>query len=222
MKNLKGLLVVALMAVSAPAFAQFANSGSSSSADTEDYNRVGISYENFTLSPDYDDAENTGLNGVGVSYIHGFSVSSTLPIFVETGAKFTAAFKNENGGDYYDEDAEVKTTYLNIAVPVNVAYKFAVGEGMSIQPYLGLNLKFNLVAKQKMSFDEAPEDDESIDFFDKDDVDNTWKRFQLGWHIGAGLNYNQFYVGLSYGTDFIKIHKRVNTGTFSIGVGYNF
>lgn len=37
MKNLKVLLAAAFIAVSAPAFAQFANSGSSSSADTEDY-----------------------------------------------------------------------------------------------------------------------------------------------------------------------------------------
>lgn len=62
-----------------------------------------------------------------------------------------------------------------------------------------------------------------MSFFDKDDMDgDEWKRFQLGWHIGAGFNYNQFYVGLSYGTDFIKIAEKVNTGTFSLGIGYNF
>ncbi len=216
MKNLKVILVAALMAVSAPAFAQFANSGSSSSsADTEDYNRVGITYENANLSPKGGDS--FGLNGFGVNYIHGFSVSSELPLFVETGLKFSGVFHSESEGS-----EEVKNTFMYLAVPVNVAYKFAVGENMSIQPYLGLNLKFNLVGKQKYTDSDYPEDDYEINVFDKDDMDPTWKRFQLGWHIGAGLNYKQFYVGLSYGTDFIKIAKKVNTGTFSIGVGYNF
>lgn len=222
MKNLKVLLAAAFIAVSAPAFAQFANSGSSSSADTEDYNRVGISYENWNLSPKGGDG--MGFNGFGVNYIHGFSVSSELPIFVETGLKFSALFRSDSEEMGYDEDLDMKYTFMNLAVPVNVAYKFAIGDNMSIQPYLGLNLKFNLVGKIKAEYDG---DSESISVFDKDDMEDAemgdaWKRFQLGWHIGAGLNYKQFYVGLSYGTDFIKIAKKVNTGTFSIGVGYNF
>ncbi|MCM1503645.1 MAG: porin family protein [Muribaculum sp.] len=218
MKNLKVLFASALLAVSAPAFAQFANSGSSSSADTDGYNRVGISYENVNIDPKGGDG--IGLNGFGISYIHGFSVSSTLPIFVETGLKYSAGFHSDSEGDYYDDDLEIKHTFMSLSVPVNVAYKFAVGEGMSIQPYLGLNLKLHLVGKEKYEYDG---ESESISVFDDDDMDgDAWKRFQLGWHIGAGFNYNKFYVGLSYGTDFIKIAKKVNTGTFSVGVGYNF
>lgn len=222
MKNLKVLFAAAFIAISAPAFAQFANSGSSSSStDTEDYNRVSITYNNIDLSPDGGDG--FGLNGVGVDYIHGFSLSSELPLFIETGAKFTAAFHSESLDDGY-EDFDMKYTFMSLAVPVNVAYKFAIGEDMSIQPYAGLNFKFNVVGKIKASYDG---DSESWSVFDKDDMDelemgDTWKRFQLGWHIGAGLNYKQFYVGLSYGTDFIKIAKKTNTGTFAVGVGYNF
>ncbi len=217
MKNLKVILAAALLTVSAPAFAQFANSGNSSSADTEDYNRVGITYENLNISPKGGDG--FGLNGFGINYIHGFSVSSTLPIFVETGLKYSANFHSESE-EMSGDDLDVKTTFMSLSVPVNVAYKFAVGDGMSIQPYLGLNLKLHLMGKQKYSYDG---ESESVNVFDKDDMDgDAWKRFQLGWHIGAGFNYNQFYVGLSYGTDFIKIAEKVNTGTFSLGVGYNF
>ena len=44
----------------------------------------------------------------------------------------------------------------------------------------------------------------------------------MGWQIGAGLNYKQFYVGLGYELDFIKIAEKVNTSNFYVGVGYNF
>ena len=66
--------------------------------------------------------------------------------------------------------------------------------------------------------------EEKYNMFDKDDVgkDGQWKRFQLGWHIGVGATYKAFYLGLSYGTDFMELAKKLNTSTFKIGVGYNF
>ncbi len=50
----------------------------------------------------------------------------------------------------------------------------------------------------------------------------TWKHFQMGWHIGAGLNYKALYLGLSYGTDFTEICKKTKTSNFAVSVGYNF
>lgn len=205
MKNLKVLMAAAFIALSAPAFAQFANSGTSSSADTEDYNRIGVDFNSWNMSPKGGDG--TSFSGVGVNYIHGFSVSSDMPIFVETGAKFMAAFKSEDG---------VKGTYGNISVPVNIAYKFTFDNpDLSVVPYTGINFKLNLIGKY--TFDDEY-DAEDIDWYS----DADFKRFQMGWHIGAGLNYKQFYVGLGWGIDFIKIADETNTSNFNIGVGYNF
>lgn len=204
MKNLKVLLAAAFIAVSAPAFAQFANSGSSSSADTEDYNRVGVTYNNWNMSPKGGDG--TSFSGVGIDYIHGFSISSELPLFVETGAKFMAAFKSEDG---------VKGTYGYISVPANIAYKFTFNNpDLSVVPYTGINFKLNLLGKYTYDDDDA----EDYDWYS----DGDCKRFQMGWQIGAGLNYKQFYVGLGYELDFIKIAEKVNTSNFYVGVGYNF
>ena len=127
--------------------------------------------------------------------------------------------------DYDDYEVEQKLTTLNLAVPVNVAYQFAVGENFTIEPFVGLNLKFNALADLKFTETyDGDEESESISMFDKDlDKDARWKRFQLGWHVGANLLLqNKYYLNLQYGTDFMAICKKTNTSTFSVGLGLNF
>ena len=61
--------------------------------------------------------------------------------------------------------------------------------------------------------------------FDKKDTgskDSQWKRFQMGWQIGIGLNYNKLYVGVSYGKDITELCKKTKLSTTSITLGYNF
>lgn len=58
------------------------------------------------------------------------------------------------------------------------------------------------------------------------DKDATWNRFQMGWHVGVGLQYKPFYLGVTYGTDFIKAYKHkdagVNSGNLAVTIGYCF
>lgn len=188
----------------------------------QDYNRLGLSYELEFLNPKYGD--NTNLNSFGVGYLHGFGLSSSVPIYLETGLKMTAGFWGESEEDS-DEKYSVNIQKLSFAVPVNVAYRFNVGNGLSIQPYLGLNLKLNALLQTKETYSEEGYDDEkeTYNWLKGDDAASV---FQLGWHVGAGLNYHWLYFGLSYGTDFIKLntHKdaSINSSTFNVTVGYNF
>lgn len=226
MKKLLILLVGALMSA-APTFAQFSNTGGSSPSsggslvkDCNPYDRIGIEYLNRTISYDGSSDDDQSTNGVGIYYLHGISLSKDLPLFLEIGGKLDVGFWSDTYEGYY-EDFDTKLTTMSLSVPVNLAYKLSFGNGdFSILPYLGLNFRGNILAKQKF---EGDGEDETIDLFDKDDVgkDEAWKRFQLGWHIGAGFNYKQFYLGLSYGTDFIKIAKKTSTGTFAVGIGVN-
>ena len=74
-------------------------------------------------------------------------------------------------------------------------------------------------------FWEETEDKQEANMFDKKEAggkDSQWKRFQMGWQIGIGLNYNQLYVGIGYGKDFTELCKKVKTSTTSITLGYNF
>lgn len=244
MNNSK-ILLTAILAISCamPAAAQFANTGNTTTttttrvaSDINPYDRVSVSYVNTMLSTDVKNADDFSINGVGIDYIHGFSLSKSFPLYLETGVKATLSFYSREDcafANIWDDDAEnkdFKTTFqtLSAAIPLNLAYKFTLTNGeVSIVPYLGLNFKFNIMANGKQVYDpdHGDKEKEKYDFFDKKDMgdkDACWKRFQLGWHIGAGLNYRQLYIGLSYGTDFMELAKKVNTSTFAVSVGYNF
>ncbi len=59
-------------------------------------------------------------------------------------------------------------------------------------------------------------------------------RFQMGWQIGVGFEYQKYYLGVQYGTDFIPAysHKfeydgatskpKVNSQALKISLGYTF
>lgn len=79
--------------------AQRASDSAMSANDIKDYNRIGISYNNthYGFNDAYDNDSNFGLNGVGIDYIHGFSVSENLPLYIETGLNFDFNFSTKIG-----------------------------------------------------------------------------------------------------------------------------
>ena len=222
--------------------------GGASVASAEGYNRVAVSYDLSTLSFNKDasywedKSESVGLNGFGINYIHGFGVAENM--FVEAGANLDFLFgsKGEKETDddvYWDED-KTKFQNINIQVPVNFVYRFNVAEGVSIDTYVGLNFKFHFTNKYKEEYtcsdSEYNESGEWINLFNDDeknmgDKDATWNRFQMGWHVGVGCNYQRYYLGVQFGTDFIPAYShnygegyepKVNTSNLKVSLGYTF
>lgn len=251
MKSLKFLVAAAMMMATATGFAQFANSGAASSSSkngyvASSYDRFGVSYNSYKYTFDKEDTDDRALTGIGVEWIHGFGLSSTTPIYIETGLKFIYAFKSESlddikyGSKSYEN--QIKYNMMNIAVPINLAYRFTLpgNSDVSITPFTGITLKYNIASKYKNTVDEEYyekrgwDTDKEIeeqgyekwyDYFDKKDVGdkkNTHKRFQFGWQIGAGLSYKALYLGLSYNIDFTKVAKKTKTSNFAATIGYNF
>lgn len=223
MKTVKILMMAGALAISTPAFAQFSNASTGSGSvtrDTNPYDRLSISYQYDMNKYDKKDVDDQNMNGFAIDYIHGFSISRTYPLFIETGIGLNTGFYSNDDNDNFT----TKITALSVNVPVNIAYKFNINTDFSIHPYLGLNCKVNVLAKGKQQYDNSDRKDDEYDCFDKKDMgkDGQWKRFQLGWHIGAGINYKAFYAGLSYGTDFMELAKKLNTSTFKVSIGYNF
>lgn len=215
MKALKIALAGAIMALSAPAYAQSADDNGTNKG----YRRISIDYVNRTISPDYDDTESYSTNGVGSTLLRGISVSKKIPIFIEYGIGFDYGHWSKSGGsefaDYYK--ASLNTFACN--VPVNLAYKFDISGGVSITPYLGVNFRVNALARMKKEYNDVSYD---WNMFDKDlDKDERWKIFQAGWHIGAGVNFHKLYLGINYGTDFNAICKDTNTSTLMVSLGIN-
>lgn len=245
-------MLAGALAVSLNASAQFSNNASTRSGKTNysgvitpTYDRFQISYVNEKISPDKGD--DTSLNGVGLNWIHGISVSKNLPLYVQTGLDLHLGFwSDEEKQDFgYNEGYyKSKITTLNAAIPVNLAYKINASSSFSIEPLIGLNVKFNILAKNKRSIDTDDEDfleeikdmtkDElkerynvgDYNMFDKKDTgskETTWKRFQIGWHIGANFIFSQkYYAGITYGSDFMEIYKKANSSTLTVGLGYIF
>jgi len=217
---MKTKLIIACTALLACASVANAQPEQTNDALRDSYNTVGISYTNVALGFD-DDDDNFSLNGFSLDYNHGFSISKTLPMFIEAGARLNFGFHSDseksNGWK-----AEVKTSWISFSVPVNFAYKFGVGESVTLKPYTGINFKLNILGNEKYTETDrhGDKDSESYNFFDKDDWD--FHRFQMGWQIGVDVQYKPFIFGLEYGIDFIKMRKDVNSSQLSVKVAYQF
>lgn len=218
MKATKLFLTAALSVASTCAFAQFANSSSSSSiggssAGEDSYKRLEVGFSTGTMKYDGHDADESE-KGATVGLIYGNRLTQSMPLFLESGFKMTWLTRSDS-----EDGLDAKFNYLNLAIPVNLVYKFAVTDAISINPYAGLNLKVNLVAKEKYEYDG---ESESYSYFDKDDVEDTWNRFQVGANIGVGINFKSLYLGYNFNPDFMEIAKKVKYPSHTISLGVNF
>lgn len=223
-----------LLGISATAFAQ-------KGQPTDSYNRVYVSFQpQLYTNVDVDgEAMFDTPTGFSVGYLHGFSVSNQVPIFVEVGGRLNYAFgDNDYTFPSLNSSFSFKDKFLNLTVPVNFAYRYTFSNGMSISPYVGLTFKLNLIAKKKIETNVAGHSSEyTVNLFkDKDDNSEAselleesgydWKRFQVGSQVGFGFNWKALYVGVHYGVDFGKIAKGiggdVSTSNYGVTVGYTF
>ncbi len=228
MKTFRLYLTLCLFVATMTASAQFANSTSapspsgSSSANTEEWSGLRLSYNPMTMSTDVKGFDDWDFTGLSIGYVTGISISKTMPLFVETGVHLQWMHYNESSSD---DDYEETVNMYSISIPANLTYRYSVNENFSLLPYVGLNFRGNLSGT--LTTDDG-DDEEEIDLFDKKDMgssDNTWSRFQVGWQIGIGANLgDKFYASVGYGSDFSEIWKEMKAklSTTSITVGFNF
>lgn len=220
---------VALMATSLLASAQTGHA-----SFYVQYNSLGVG--EFADVLDDMDAENNKLNGLTVGGSKAFSVTSSLPLFVEVGAGLTYAWAKIydeeetedcplDCGDEFSVASKTTSQHLMVNVPVNVMYKFQIpNTSIILEPYVGLNVKGHILGqmKSKMKYEaccddmedvmdemmeEMDEDDMSSNYFDKDDMGGkkyVAKRVNIGWQVGANVDFGKAFVGVSYGSDFGK------------------
>ena len=105
----KALLALILTCTALLANAQIETS------DIKDYNRVGLSYNNTHYG--YNNAygshhndNNFSMNGIGIEYIHGCSITKSNPFFLEVGVGFGASFHNDSDVTNY-MGAAIKERY---------------------------------------------------------------------------------------------------------------
>lgn len=248
---MKKLFTLALlMCFTAGAFAQFMNTGNGSGSnggglenDCSSYNQFLFSYTNNTFSSeafdDYDDEElwGTKFNGFSIAYLHAFSLSSKLPMFLETGIEWGMGFAASelDDCDFMLDEEEVEGEYkdtrtmMNLTVPLNFVYKFKFND-FAIKPYTGFYIKANVMAQgQTKLYDEDGKNvtnqynnemkeyyeeyfDEEYEpitnFLDKKEMDKyVWSVIQGGWQIGVLFDYKNLTLGVGYALDFNPIYK---------------
>ena len=198
-------------------------------------NRASVFYDLNTISPKYGD--NAYFNGYGVGYNIDFRVSKTMPLYVGTGLDVRFLFHKDEIAANMDYDpivTNVNSTLINLNLPVNVSYRVPVADKFFMTPFVGLNFRVQAYGNADLSYRvpaNTPDDviealensDTDINLFSSDDMgDAHLRRFQMGWQAGVNLEYNQVTLGLSFGTDFVKLHKNVGGSNFMVSLGYAF
>lgn len=206
------MAIAAVMSLGASA--QLISSNTVTHKASKNYSRLSVSYNSISMDKDLIDG---GMNGFSLAWTKGISVSSTTPLFIETGIGATYAFKSD---DEYGVD--ISNKFLGVTVPVNLAYKWNVSNtDINLIPFVGVYLRGNLYGNTKYEYNG---DDEDYNWFDDyEDGGMEAARFSFGWNIGVGFEYSKLYVGLSYGSDFNEfVEKADKPGIFSATVGLNF
>lgn len=239
MKKARFCAVLVLLTVCVTSFAQFTNSSSvsSSASGNDEWGTFWLEWNPSSLKPSKGDSQS--FTGLSAGFSHAFSLSSGSPLFLEGGLGIQYSFYSVDGDDYYDDEMSIKVNWLSLKVPVNFVYRYNLpNSNISLCPFAGVTLRFNLSGKMKYEYegydyegydyeeDEYYDDSEELDLFDKDDMgskDATWKRFQIGWQIGAkALFNNKVTLGVSYGSDFSEIVKKTKINTTTVSLGFIF
>lgn len=207
MKKFILLVVITIIATAANAQTQ--------SGVNSDYNQISLSFMSTTLN--VDGYSTQASEGAAMEYKHGFSISSTIPLYVEAGAQLSFF-----PGKVDDDVLDGKLNLFRINVPVSVAYKFTLPKNNSfwIKPYAGLDFIGNCMYK------------EDAWHWDKDYT----KAIQGGWHIGVNVGYQSINLGVKYARDFTDLYSKnfekgydlidyafgVQTSNFLVSIGYDF
>lgn len=230
---IKFFVAAALLAVSVTASAQFTNyskGGSSSAVNTNGWGTFYLQWNPSSFKTDAKGADDQSFTGFSVGYNQAFSISKNTPLYVEAGAALQCSYYSE---DLEDDEIEYtqKFNMFSAKIPVSLMYKFDLpNSNVSLVPLAGVDFRINFSGKIKNEV--SYEDDyyyyeleEEYDPFDKKDMgkSNVWDRLQIGWHIGVNAHFGEnWLLGLSYGSDFSEIAKKVKISTTSVTLGYRF
>lgn len=118
---------------------------------------------NPNRKPDIPAKENYFLKGISLGWVGDIILSKKMPLYLEAGAIFTwqtgSASRGPEGTLYPTVESSLKTykttiQAFTITIPINVTYQFrnCMGvDGLTLAPFAGPYLRFNLVAKRKQT-----------------------------------------------------------------------
>ena len=117
-----------------------------------------------------------------------------------------------------------KFNMWSLKAPINFLYRYDIPNSpVSLLPFVGVNLRYNISGKQEDYNGYKSSEKDVFDDKEMGGSDYTYNRFQFGWHVGMkAIFLKHIMVGLSYGTDFTEIAKKIKINTLTITAGYTF
>ena len=166
----------------------------------------------------YDDAVDLDMNGVSLGWTMGSRMMESQPLYMEVGADVMYAFARMGTTDVN----EMNLDYLSVNVPVVLTWQVEVVPKVCIAPYLGLNLRGNVMGTAKVVEYDTYYGDESmsLDWFDKDEGDGN--RFNVGLTFGTNFTFNKFVLGLGYTKDVTCLMSQTKIEYFTLSAGVRF
>lgn len=216
MKSIRYILPIALLAASAPAFAQSFPEGLG----------VRTAMEISVPSGGREVYGNGAGFTVGLTYKLPFAKRFTFePELLYYYSTMTC--KQDIAIDGYEYEGSARS--MGIRVPLMVSYNFPVHDNFDITFATGPWLNFNVYARQNILPNLAapvPVPDRKINLFD-----HGWKKFDAQWGFKLYMTFaHSYFIGITGGVAFTPLASfgmkdkkiRVHRNTVAISLGYNF
>ena len=189
------------------------------------------------------ESEKYFLKGVSLGWLGDLRLSKKLPLYFEIGANLAFLTGNDSRsevnryshGDGVKMDYETRVQAFTLTIPINIAYQFkdvAKVEGLTLAPFAGPYIRFNVVADRKQTVTETVYDRNDAAGNDvikevnvtsetrslmKDNLngDDGWmeggkhrgKLAQVGVQLGVNAFYKRYSFGLAYMHDLTPFAK---------------
>ncbi|MBQ2562272.1 MAG: outer membrane beta-barrel protein [Muribaculaceae bacterium] len=168
---------------------------------------------------------------LSMGYSRTFALSKSIPIYFEAGAAAQFMYRSESDDEYREKRWTETINMLSLKVPANIMYRFHIPNStIDIIPYTGITLRVNLWGNY--NFEEGIRYSKSYNIFSDKDMSHisdynrfhtAWKRFQMGWQIGARAHFNnKFVVGAAFGIDLLEITMKHKMRSGNFMIGYKF
>ena len=171
MKKILVSIVAALMAV--PSFAQFSSGGFELDKQSLYY---GVRFGGTVASINGDISIGSKV-GMTLAGVIGIRVSSTTPLFLESGLYYTQ--RGAKNSDY-------NIVHNNLEFPILIKYGIQASDNIAVLPFFGPFFAYGVSTDEKLKTEYALTHDIRVN------------RNNMGFKIGCGAEYNKLYAEIGY------------------------
>ena len=166
MKTRRIFAVAAVILTSIAALAETKSNETEGKSYTSDYNVVYLQCNPSTFAVSTTGVDDESFTGFSAGYSHAFSLSNTIPLFLETGIALQYSYITESLADDVSSlsgystkdiisimDPEEKISMLSAKIPINITYNWHIpNTRVAISPFIGLSLRCNISAKYELNW----------------------------------------------------------------------